>query len=301
MQEFKKISVSQCFCGSLEFEENSQIKKIYNYGEISFIKCLNCHSFIQSPKLTIGSLVDWYNSLDYSSAHKTKNSEGPYLDYFADEELRKQEYSFRFKKDLEPYLGKNSELLEVGCATGSFLFVLKEQGFRVLGIDISSVFIGKAKELYSDIQFICGDFLKLDLPNDKFDCIILLGTISNLYNIDLSLAKLNSLLKKGGLLYFNFVPCDTFLVGVYRSKHWMFTPSVINFFSKKGIYSLLEKNNFSVTKYGVDYQKPSLQKILKLSKLYFLIKFLAKIGLLNKSLPLPLPIPGVYSILAQKK
>lgn len=190
--------------------------------------------------------------------------------------------------------------MEVGCATGSFVFVLKEKGFKVLGIDISSVFIDKARELYKDINFICGDFLELDLPKEKFDCIILLGTISNLYNIDLSLAKIYSLLKIGGFLYFNFVPSDTFVVSTYRSKHWMFTPSVINFFSKKGIHSLLEKNNFYVKKYSIDFQKPSLKKIIKLSKMNFLVLLLSKIGLLNKSIPIPLPIPGVYSVLAKK-
>lgn len=72
MQNFKKVEVLECFCGSRRFDENAQVIKHYHYGDISFNKCINCHSYIQSPKLTIESLIDWYNSPDYSSAQKDK-------------------------------------------------------------------------------------------------------------------------------------------------------------------------------------------------------------------------------------
>lgn len=300
MEEFKYLNNSHCFCGHIIKANKDVVEKQYTYGKIIFCKCYNCNSYLQSPKISFDSLVEWYNSPNYSNAVTTNKIEGPYLDYFADEDLRKVEYQQRYARDLQPILKSKSKVLEIGCATGTFLSVIQDKGHEVYGVDVSDVFVKEAKKLYKNISFQCGDFSDMDLPTDYFDCIILLGTISNLYDIEVNLKKINRILKSNGILYFNIVPSDTYVVRLYGNKHWMFTPSVINFFSKKGINAALERNEFKITKFARDVQLPSLKKIINLSKMHFLVPLFNKLNLLNKSLPIPLPIPGVYSIICSK-
>jgi SAM-dependent methyltransferase len=63
--------------------------------------------------------------------------------------------------------------LDVGCGTGTNALWLAGQGFAVLGIDISSAAIerarGKARTTVRDCRFVAADFLRDTLSDGPFD------------------------------------------------------------------------------------------------------------------------------------
>ena len=52
---------------------------------------------------------------------------------------------------------EGSHILEVGCGEGVDAEALRQHGFRITGIDFSSIAIEKARNLYPEVRFLCED------------------------------------------------------------------------------------------------------------------------------------------------
>lgn len=65
--------------------------------------------------------------------------------------------------------------LEIGCGTGTNCLWLAEQGFEVVGVDISPTALevarAKAQDADGDIRFVHLDFLEQDVPDGPFDFV----------------------------------------------------------------------------------------------------------------------------------
>ena len=93
------------------------------------------------------------------------------------------------------------QILEIGCGTGEFSRLLAERAEKVLAIDLSPQMIRFAKErskLCPNIDFIEGDVMTYELPDNQFDCIATLTTLHHLPMTGI-LKKIKSALKPGGV------------------------------------------------------------------------------------------------------
>jgi len=157
MKKFTYREKRSCICGEPFYQNNRIIEKHMNWGTVRFVQCQNCKTWVQSPQIDKESLKLWYDSIEYQAAGVSKAKEGIYLDYMADESQRKMEAQARYKRDLVSILSPGSRILEVGCATGSLLAVMRKEGHHVVGIDLSAKFVQQAKLLYG-LDVILGDF-----------------------------------------------------------------------------------------------------------------------------------------------
>ena len=288
MSKFRFIDKNFCICGEYLVFKNTIIIN-HSWGKIKYIKCNSCLTWNQSPEISIDSILSWYNSDDYQKSGK----EGGYLNYESEEIHRNTESLLRYNRLIKYNKIKMGSALEVGCASGSFLKILRENGWSVVGIDISERFCELAKK--NDINVICDDFNALKF-NERFDLIIILGSISNLQSVKKSIRKAYKLLNKGGCIYINYPDCSSITSKLYGNKHWMFTPSVNTFFSSSGIKILLEKEGFINVKIQRDWQKPPFSKLITHAKLPNIFKLKE----LSFSLPISLPIPGLRTLIAYK-
>jgi SAM-dependent methyltransferase len=64
---------------------------------------------------------------------------------------------------------------DVGCGEGADAIWLARRGWRVTGVDISDVALGRAREAAEragvSVEWICGDALRTPLPADAFDLV----------------------------------------------------------------------------------------------------------------------------------
>ncbi len=78
-----------------------------------------------------------------------------------------------------------SKVLDVGCGNGALTFDIagKVSGVSIYGIDKVSTNIEIAREKfhYRNIRYVCGDALS-DLPDEKFDVIILSNVLEHIEN-----------------------------------------------------------------------------------------------------------------------
>ena len=70
---------------------------------------------------------------------------------------------------------KGAKILDLGAGTGYSMRVLKELGFKVRGIDVSSEMIKKARE--NELEVIEADMRKIPFNNNEFDGIISISAL----------------------------------------------------------------------------------------------------------------------------
>ena len=77
----------------------------------------------------------------------------------------------RIGKDTLSSLSKESRVLDVGCATGDNLVLMKEQGFKFLtGLDLAKGMIQEARKQLDSETLVCDDFFQYK-PLEKYDLV----------------------------------------------------------------------------------------------------------------------------------
>jgi ubiquinone/menaquinone biosynthesis C-methylase UbiE len=84
-------------------------------------------------------------------------------------------------------LGKNAQILDVGCGIGKWVKIFAEKGFAVTGIDASSWMIRAAKnrvgKSFGDkVRLIVMDASKLDLPNNFYDLVNCVTVLQHVFD-----------------------------------------------------------------------------------------------------------------------
>ena len=97
----------------------------------------------------------------------------------------------------------STQWLDVGCATGEFLFYLEKTHPIVscTGIDISEPMIEKARQNIPNREFICGDIF--DLPsslNQQYDIVTCTGVLQIFDELEMPIKNLVEAVRPGGLL-----------------------------------------------------------------------------------------------------
>jgi ubiquinone/menaquinone biosynthesis C-methylase UbiE len=134
-------------------------------------------------------------------------------------------------------------VLSIGCGTGDNELIAGGIVSEIVGMDLSSVAITKARARaiekgFDNINFIVGNALEIDLPDKSFDEVWAISFFHHLNDIEISqvLSKCLMLLKPGGLIF-------------------SIDPSKDRFVSKfKPIYSYKYEKYHSPNERELDYQ-----------------------------------------------
>lgn len=296
MTNFEYQPRTHCICGNPLESKRHDVVKSTACGNVYFVRCPDCGSYSQSPQITTESLAKWYDSDEYQGGSGQSGS--AYVNYEQDEQARIHEARGRFRKHIAPFLPQNANVLEIGCATGSLLCVIREYGHKTVGIDLSPRFAEAARRIHGLIV-IAGDFMEIKLELESFDAIILLGTASNMQDLPAALMKMHGLLKHNGFVLFNFPHADSLIARLYGLRYWMFAPSASNFMTVTGCLKMLEQAQFTTTSISTDTQQPSLGKLLHHSKLDCLIPRRFK-NWTTHPIPFAVPIPAITLVRATK-
>ena len=95
-----------------------------------------------------------------------------------------------------------SNVLELGCGTGTFARLLAERAEHVLALDLSPQMIRIAQERsghLSNIDFQMADALAWEFPPEQFDCIVSIATLHHL-PMEQMLIKMKAALAPNGTL-----------------------------------------------------------------------------------------------------
>ena len=100
-------------------------------------------------------------------------------------------------------LQQGSRVLDVGCAVGYTVEILRKNGIVVDGIDIASEMIEYAQRRNPSNNFVVGDFLETNYPEHHYDGVLMYAFL-HLFPKDIALECLDkaiAITKPGGLIF----------------------------------------------------------------------------------------------------
>ncbi|HET6974206.1 MAG TPA: class I SAM-dependent methyltransferase [Pyrinomonadaceae bacterium] len=182
-------------------------------GTFTFITCARCGLRYQNPRLGIEHVKDFYDQ-EYI-AHRKKASWGLLTGFFNwvmdRHDRQKEKLVRRYVK-----LGTESEVLDVGCAVGTFLQKVRTlYGARVVGVDFKDL---RSCPSLEGVEFHCGLFYEQPLERERFDAITMWHFLEHDYDPLRTLETARDLLKESGYLVIEVPRLDSLTFRLYGNR-----------------------------------------------------------------------------------
>ena len=222
---------NKCFCC------NGDYYLKYSLDNYKLMKCNHCRSSFIYPRLSDEEIKSTYTEEYFTDSY--------YKDY---QESGKPYMEKIFQQlNIDGYIRSNTRLLDIGCASGYFLSLVRTKGVKVLGVEMSEHWKKFAKDNYG-IDILIGDFTQISLEG-KFDVITMFHVFEHIVDIPKAISELDSILKDDGIIVIE-VPYINGIGSRLKGRNWrqLNPPNHINFFTKKGFKSLFMRSGFNVFK-----------------------------------------------------
>ncbi len=164
-------------------------------GLFQFVRCCGCGLAYQNPRVSPDHIGAYYD--DTYIAHRKKRDWGPLTPLF---ERAMNKLDADKDRIVSRYLrlGPGSEVLDVGCAVGTFLQRLRRKyGARTAGVDFKDL---SAAPSMQGVEFHCGLFYDAALERDRFDLVTMWHFLEHDYDPMRSLETARRVMKPGGRL-----------------------------------------------------------------------------------------------------
>ncbi len=213
------------------------------------VECRGCRLEYVNPRPGEKEIEAYYGSEYFS----TRTDRG-YNNYFSDGVRKEVERVFELNLrdlsffDFEKKLARRGKSLDVGCAAGYFVSMMRKRGWDASGIDVSDPCVEAAQA--AGLSVTRGSYLK-QVYETQFDLITLWATIEHLHHPELFIRKIYSDLSGDGLLILSTCRTGGINFKQLKGPRWRFYnfPEHLYFFSKKNIFRLLDREGFTVTEY----------------------------------------------------
>ncbi len=166
------------------------------------------------------TVQDKAKEIEFFDRHAAKDD----YNVFTDAASRKLVASFVRLSGLPP----GARVADLGCGSGVFTSLLYEQGYDVVGLDISPKLLQLARVKYQKIEFLEGDVEALPFPAESFDGILLGGIVHHFPDPSRCAAEVYRVLKPGG----RFVAFDPNRRNPFM---WLYRDKDSPYYSSKGV------------------------------------------------------------------
>lgn len=286
ISEFKYVQNACPFCGK---EEGIPFHTAhFAPGKIRWVQCPDDGLIYQNPRLDSGSVQALFGSTDYVQGENSESALG-YYNYFQSEPALLATAGRKIKEIERKVVTKPLTILEIGCASGTFLKVCQDRGHRVEGIDVSTMLTEYGQTRYN-LKIQTGFFENAEYQPGSFDVVAMFGSLVCLNDPLKVLRKINRILRPDGLFVFNAPVIDGWVAKLYQKKLWVYRPSGQVIYSKQTIKTLTRLAGFKVVRVKRDVQSVSFEKLALVSGL----RALGRLTEPFRGLYLTLPLPSVY-------
>lgn len=168
---------------------------VFREEPFAVVRCGDCGLVYVTPRLPALELAAVY---DESYWRNETPSERGYADYLADGPLYRRTFRRRLRL-LEGYLPPTGRALDVGCAAGFFLEVLREHGWDVCGVEPSPAVARRASE-HASLDVHVGSLDTAPYPPASFDLVSFWDVVEHLPDPVTAVRRAATLLRPGGVL-----------------------------------------------------------------------------------------------------
>ncbi len=195
-------------------------------------RCTRCGFVFSDWKLTDDQLKQLYASME---------------DELYDREEETRRLTFRGGLSLIDHtrnMPPKGRLMDIGCATGGFLFEARQRGWDVAGVELSAWAARRANT--RNLNVYEGTVHSYPDGSASFDVITMLDYIEHDPEPGLLLDRIRTLLGPGGLVYITTPDIGGFVARMLRAKWWGINPLHLHYFSQATMKKLLEKHGYDV-------------------------------------------------------
>lgn len=174
-------------CGS------QQYKLLYKVKGFDIVQCKDCDFVFVNPRIKNSDLYKIY-----SENYFTNTGEGyGYQDYELTSHLRLKTFQ-KWIDGIEPYLAKDKgPVLDIGCAAGHFLELMREKGWDVEAIELDKKMIEKVKA--KNIKVFERPFEEFN-SGKKYKLITMFDVLEHIPDLKTTFKKLHELLDDDGII-----------------------------------------------------------------------------------------------------
>jgi SAM-dependent methyltransferase len=239
-------NLSACpICQSGELKQFLECKDYtVSKDKFTIVECADCGFHFTNPRPTEAECGKYYQSEDYISHSDTKkgliNSLYHYARKFTLKKKLKLVNETVGAQNFVPLQQRN--LLDLGCGTGAFLNICKENGWKVQGIEPSAEAREVAKKNYGIELNDVNSWEKF--PDNSLDVVTAWHVLEHVYELEREVNQVKRVLSSCGTFIFALPNCssaDAKFYGPYWAAYdvprhiWHFTPAdVKRFFENQG-------------------------------------------------------------------
>ena len=242
---FETVKCYQCNEDDYQFFLKGEEDLTGKEGEFQYVKCNSCNLVYQNPRIAIDQIKEFYDG-EYI-AHRKKKNWG-ILTPLYERAMNKHDRDKDTIVSQYVNLTKDSEVLDVGCAVGTFLLHIKKKYHsKISGVDFKE---GLAYPDFDKIEFYEGLFYNQKMEANRYDLVTMWHFLEHCYDPNQSLQMAKKVLKKDGKLIIEVPRLDSFTFKLFGRK-WpgVQAPQHTVLYDKKNFVAMMQKNGFRVVKY----------------------------------------------------
>lgn len=175
----------------------------YRFGEsyLYGVRCGVCTTVFLDPMPDDAAIASLYDEAyftecsDSAGAHGTK----AYVELIEESGPERRRSAERFDRHLLRFLGQRGRFFEVGCGPGYFLAEMRDLGWEVGGLEISTYAVREARERLG-LDLANGPLLPGALPSGELDAVFLGDVLEHLPRPLEALREVHRSLRPGGVI-----------------------------------------------------------------------------------------------------
>jgi 2-polyprenyl-3-methyl-5-hydroxy-6-metoxy-1,4-benzoquinol methylase len=214
-------------------------------GTFQFVTCLQCGLRYQNPRIDVAHIAAWYD--DEYIAHRRRTDWGVLTRFFNwamdRHDRQKDAIVSRYVQ-----LDSRSEVLDVGCAVGTFLQKMRARyNARVSGVDFKNL---RGHPSLEGVDFHCGLFYEQALERDRFDLVTMWHFLEHDYDPARTLETARSVLKPTGRLIIEVPRLDSLTFRLF-GRRWpgVQAPQHTVLYDRETLLRMVEKAGLEVVDY----------------------------------------------------
>lgn len=211
-------------------------------GRFRFVRCQDCDIVYQRPRIVLDDIGAYYDN-EYI-AHRKKADWGVFTPLYEwgmnGHDRRKVDLVGRYVA-----LRKDVRVLDIGCAVGSFLqMVRKQYEASVTGVDFKNL---SGHPLLEGVDFRHGTLPEIDFGDKQFDLVTMWHFLEHDYDPVGTLKRVKTLLAPGGRVVIEVPRLDSQTFRLYGDR-WpgLQAPQHTVVFEKKTLRAMCEKSGLRV-------------------------------------------------------
>lgn len=224
---------------------------------INVMECEKCSLCFVHPIPSVEKQKKYYNE-HYQS--------GRYRTYQNAYEIRKKLNKKRFE-EIKKYKPSGNHL-DIGCATGFFLDVAKDNGLVVYGTELSQEAVMIARKRHKDI--FNGTVEQANYQSEFFDLVTIYDLIEHVLDPTQTFEEVNRIMKKNGLVVITTPDIKSWHAKILGKHFYQIDPfQHLFYFSPKSMKNIMAKTGFEIIEIKKNKKIFTLEEIFNMSSEYY--------------------------------